>query len=372
MKNRKIQGNMRKKTCCCVLYACHAFLPIAFSQSSSEEATPRGLVGPGQYASEAHGPPLNPESWHVTENYVLNLDQVWGLRIMPQAVFQVPGGVGLLYNSRPPHGFRAPKGFAHQQTGSLAFSRNLVEWHDYPGNPVLHEVQDWQGASRAMPNAMLYDPKREQWVVYLGISEGDYSGIRAISAAYSMDLVNWTYDKGPSLTIDDFAKAVPALMKATAKELRAEGRVYANWALYHEGRYYLGVQGSVVTGRNRRYENIVLAADKPAGPFEHAKVESDFTPTRSPVYSNGKWYCAFPGHWDGKPGFGLAWSENLLGPYEKSPKNPIIAVETISRSRPILFRYDGTWAILFARFYDYRDMRLRMALANIHPSLLEP
>jgi len=88
------------------------------------------------------------------------------------------------------------------------------------------------------------------------------------------------------------------------------------------------------------------------------------------LFSGGMWYTVFSSEWDGQPGFGLARSESLLGPYEKNPHNPIITVDTTSRARPQLFRYNGTWAILFARFYDYFDMRLRVATANISPDII--
>ena len=115
----------------------------------------------------------------------------------------------------------------------------------------------------------------------------------------------------------------------------------------------------------------MLVSDAPGGPFEYAgDFRGDFIPGTRPVYSDGTWYTVFSGNWDGQPGFGLAYADDLLGPYETNPQNPIITVETTTRARPQLFRYDGTWAILFARFYEYRDMRLRLALANIHPDLI--
>ncbi len=336
------------------------------------EAGERGLIGSGQGGPQKTvRPPMSPDAWVKAEGYVFDLDQVWGLRIKPRGVFQIPGGVGLLYNSRPPAGFDAPEGFASQQTGSLAFSRNLLDWHDYPGNPVLHEVQDWQGSQRAMPRAMLYDETNEQWVVYFGDSHGDYPGIRAGGTAFSKDLVTWHYAPGPTITIDDYVNAVPERIEASREELDAEGRIYPSWAIYHEGRYYLNVTGTNRTGENRSYGSILLVSDEPTGPFEYVEdFQGDFMPGTRPVYSDGTWYAVFSSSWDGQPGFGLAYADDLLGPYEMNPLNPIITVETTTRARPQLFRYDGTWAILFARFYEYRDMRLRLALANINPKLI--
>lgn len=341
-------------------------------QPSAADSGERGLIGPGQHGTGAPlAPPMNPASWHTATGHVFELEDAWGLRIKPRGVFQIPGGIGLLYNSRPPDGFQAPPGFARQQTGSLAFSRNLVDWHDFPGNPVLHEVQEWQGDDRAMPRAMLYDPRNEQWVVYFCDSNGKYPGIRAGGTAFSRDLVNWEYADGPTITIEDYVRAVPDRIVATETEIQAEGRIYPEWAIYHEGRYYLRVSGTNRTGENRSYGDIMLAADEPAGPFEYlGDFAGGFIPGSRPVYSDGKWYAVFAGIWNGQPGFGLAWADDLLGPYEMNPQNPIITVETTVRARPQLFRYDGTWAILFAHFYDYRDMRLRLALANIHPGLI--
>jgi len=332
----------------------------------------RGLIGPGQHrAGGVAAPPMRPESWHTAAGHVFELEDAWGLRIKPRAVFQIPGGIGLLYNSRPPAGFDAPEGFAAQQTGSLAFSRNLVDWHDFPGNPVLHEVRAWQGSDRAMPRAMLFDPKNEQWVVYFCDSNGDYPGIRAGGAAFSRDLVHWHYAPGPVITVDDYVRAVPQRIEATPAEIAAEGRIYPSWAIFHEDRYYLSVSGTNRTGDHRSYGSIMLVADEPAGPFTFVDAFQDsFIPQSRPTYSDGKWYTVFSGEWDGHPGFGLAMADDLLGPYEMNPHNPIITVETTVRARPQLFRYDGAWAILFAHFYDYHDMRLRLALAHIHPDLI--
>jgi len=340
--------------------------------TAGAEGGERGLIGPGQAGSgKIIAPPLRPESWHTAEGHVFELEDAWGLRIKPRAVFQIPGGIGLLYNSRPPDGFQAPQGFAAQQTGSLAFSRNLVDWHDFPGNPVLHEVQDWQGSDRAMPRAMLFDPKNEQWVVYFGDSNGDYPGIRAGGTAFSRDLVNWTYAEGPTITVEDYVRAVPDRIEATEAEIAEEGRIYPSWAIHHEGRYYLNASGTNRTGDNRSYGSIMLVADEPDGPFEHAgPLIGGFTPQSRPVLSDGKWYTVFTGVWDGVDGFGLAYADDLLGPYEMNPHNPIVTVETTVRARPQLFRYDGTWAILFAHFYGYRDMPLRLALAHLHPDII--
>ncbi len=334
-----------------------------------------GLIGPGQGGPDQTGhPPLNPESWHKLEGDVMSLDEAWGLRIKPRGVFQVPGGIGLLYNSKPPDPSEAgERGIARQQTGSLAFSRNLVDWEDYPGNPVLYEVQDWQGSDRAMPRAMLYDEPNEQWVVYFGDSMGDYPGIRAVGTAYSTDLVNWTYEPGPTLTIDDYAEAVPERIEATPEELEAEGRVYASWAIYHEGTYYMQISGSDRTGEDRTYGRVILAASDPAGPFERYEgFEGDFIPDTRPVYWDGVWYTVFPGQWDGERGFGLAMAPDLMGPYEESAKNPIFTVETTTRARPQLIRYDGVWAVLYCHQHDTQNMPLRIAIAHMKPGIIPP
>ena len=367
---RPLTGNHHRSYFLSRLSRC--VLAVLLTAAAGASAGERGLIGPGQAKPNAGtAPPLKPEAWHKADGYVFDLDEVWGLRIKPRGVFQIPGGVGLLYNSRPPAGFEAPKGFASQQTGSLAFSRNLVDWYDYPGNPVLYELQDWQGSQRVMPRAMLYDERNEQWVVYFGDANGDYPGIRAGGTAYSYDLVTWRYEPGPTITIHDYVNAVPDRIEATDEEIEKDGRIYPTWAIYHEGRYYLRVSGTNRTGQNRSSGSVMLVSDAPGGPFEYAgDFRGDFIPGSRPVYSDGKWYTVFSGNWDGQPGFGLAYADDLLGPYETNPQNPIITVETTTRARPQLFRYDGTWAILFARFYAYRDMRLRLALANIHPDLI--
>ena len=320
-----------------------------------------GLIGPGQGATENRGhPPLKPESWHKLEGDVMSLNEAWGTRIKPRGIFQVPGGIGLLYNSKPPCPQEAgARGIARNQTGSLAFTRNLVDWTDYPGNPVLYEVQDWQGSDRAMPRAMLYDKRNEKWVVYFCDAGGNYPGIRAIGAAYSYDMVNWIYEPGVTMTVVDFAAEVAEFRKETAEEIIEIGRVYAEWAIYHNDKYYMQASG------------FMFVSDEPGGPFKHYdRFKGDLIPGTLPVYWDGTWYTVFPGQWDGQRGFGLAWAPDLMGPYNKNPLNPIFTVETTTRSRPQLIRYGGIWAVLYCHQHDTQNMPLRIAISHLNPEIL--
>ncbi len=328
-----------------------------------------GFIGPGESGPVAHGgPPYSPTAWHKVDGDVFGLDDAWGRRIKPRGIFRVPGGVGLLYNSKPPAGYT---GGATSQTGSLAFSQNLVDWHDYAGNPVLYEVQHWQGEERAMPRAMLYDENKEQWVVYFCDANGAYPGIRAVGTAFSNNLRDWTYAPGPTLTIDDFVAAVPERIEATDEEQQREGRIYASWAIFHEGRYYMQVSGTTRTGEGRTYSSILMVSDAPEGPFHHCDAfTGDLLPSTRPVYWQGYWYTVYTGRWGDDLGLGLARADALTGPYEPNPHNPIITLETITRARPQLFRYDGVWAILYCHQHDTNNMPLRLAVANIHPELI--
>lgn len=342
-----------------------------FAHSSSH----RGLTGPGQSRTHGSRPPMQPEAWGVMDGYVFEGEQIgWGDKARPSAVFQVPGGIGLIYNSRPPaeYELNPPQGHASQQHGSLAFTRNLVDWYDYPGNPIFSEIQYWQGPYRAQARTMLYDEANSQWVIYFGDREGNYDGIRAIGAAFSYDLMNWRFHDGPIITILDYLKAVPEQIEATLDELKEDGRVYSNWALFDDGKYYLGIDGTNITGAGRVYGNIIFVSDQPGGPFVYAPVAGDFVPESLPVYSDGYWYTIYRGEWDGELGFGLAWSKNLLGPYTRNPLNPIITIEIDSmlRTQPQLLRYDGIWAVLFSHQYTGRDFRLRLATANIMPDMI--
>ena len=347
---------------------CAAILVLAGAAHGGE----RGLIGPGQSGAETAGkPPFDPAAWTKAGGYVLDSERAWGRRFKPRAVFQIPGGMGVLYNSSPPHDFEAPEGFASEQTGSLAFTRNLLDWRDYPDNPVLHKLESWQGSQRAMPRAMLYDPKNEQWVVYFGDRYGEYPGVRATGTAYSKDLLNWRHSETPTITIEDIYNAAPDRIRAPKERLDEEGRVYTEWALFHEGRYY---QQVFATSAGR----LLLVSGDPGGPFEYVEeFQGDFMPASRPVYSDGRWYTVFSDwtrsrfagdKWGGEKGFGLAWSEDLLGPYEMNPQNPIITTDMTERARPQLFRYDGTWAILFARGPHPGPMRV--AIANVHPNLI--
>ena len=315
-----------------------------------------GAINPG---SNSH-PPLKPESWHKLEGDVMALDEAWGRRIKPRGVFEVPGGIGLLYNSKPPDTREAAEmGIATHQTGSLAFTNNLVDWVDYSGNPVMRDVQEWQGSARAMPRAVLYDEPNEQWVVYFGDAGGDYEGIRAVGTSYSSDLVNWTADPEPTMTIVDYANMVSDHHDLTAEEIIERGRVYATWAIYHGGKYYL------------RASAFMFVSDNPGGPFELFEgFQGDLFPSTRPVYWDGVWYTVFPGEWDGQHGFGLAWADDLMGPYTRNPQNPIFTVETTTRSRPQLLRYGGIWAVLYCHQHNTDNMPMRLAVSHINPAII--
>lgn len=344
----------------------------AASPSYSEPPLHAGLTGPGMgvFGGSGH-PPLRPESWHKLEGDVMALEEAWGTRIRAQSFFKVPGGLGMLYNSKPPDAQDAiARGIAGYQTGSFAFTQNLIDWIDYPGNPVFYEVQDWQGSARAMPRDLVYDEENELWIAWFGDAEGNYPGIRAVGVAYSKDLLHWTYEQDPILDIMDFANAIPGKITATEEELMSEGRVYCGWVILHEGTYYMRVTGSHVTGENRQYSSIMLTSKHPAGPFEYLELDPAGIPGNRPVYWNGTWYSIYSGTWDGKQGFGLSYSSNMLGPYTENPHNPIFTVESTQRSHPHLIRYDGTWAVIYSHQHDTDHMPMRIALANIHPGII--
>lgn len=324
-----------------------------FAQNHFQSA---GLIGP------LGGPSFNPLSWHKVEGDVLAYtDDVWGRRVKPRGVFQIPGGIGILYNSKPPADYSGNG--ALYQTGSLAFTRNLVNWYDYPGNPVLSEIQhEWQGRQRVMPRAMLYDGRNEQWVVYFVDALGSYTGTRAVGVAYSRDLKTWEIDERIAMTIEDYASETAHLSNRSVDEIiKQRGRVYAAWAKFHEDRYYISASG------------YMFVSDEPGGPFEYYDgFRGELSPRTRPVYWAGKWYTAFPGTWDGQPGIGLASSDHLMGPYRENTDNPVFTIESTSRARPQLIRYDGVWAVIYCHTYDgdTNRMSLRVAVSGIHPDII--
>lgn len=343
-----------------------------------------GFVGPGEIAERRQleqaeaskrvdGPPYSPDAWHKLDRDALSLDDAWGRRVKPHGFIRVPRGIAMLYNSKPPADRSGlPSGGARNQTGSLAFSANLVDWLDYPGNPVLYEVQEGMSSARAHLLATLYDPREERWVVYFGAYR-DHPG-QFLNTAYSRDLVNWTYVPHPTITPNDYADAVEASgrPRPTDEQVRSEGRVYADWAMYHEKRYYVMIMGGATDPSDRDgetdWDHLLLVADDPAGPFEYYKdFQGEFKPLTRPVHYKGTWYTVFPDYWDGKPGFGLAHSDSLTGPYEMNPQNPIVNVATITRAKPDLIRYNGTWAILYCHQHNTNNMPMRVVIAHIDP-----
>lgn len=337
------------------------------------------------------GPPMNPASWHKAPGLVLSEEDVWGNRINARTTFAVPGGMGLLYSSHPGRAKQTDaewrdaqiaQGLTIGPSGSLAFTRNLVDWHDFPGNPVLNETQrEWQTPARVHTRDLLYDPVGERWVAYFGnICGRDVPGIRTLGVAYSTDLVTWEYADGPLLTIADYAAAVPHRIEASADELHEHGRIYLGWAIYYDNRFYLTISGTETVGeteeegvRSTSTGRIVMVGDSPEGPFEYVEdIDADnLLPGAKPVYWGGKWYSVFAGTWDGQPGFGLAWADNLFGEVHLNPRNPIITVKSTQRSNPILFYHEGVWGVLFSRGGHWsEELPLRIAIANFDPSLL--
>ncbi len=356
---------------------------------------PGGQEGP---PSET-GPPLDPESWHVVPGDVLGEGNFWGYRVNARTTFRIPGGLGLFYSSHPGpvlqndpdwRAIQADLGYTTGPSGSLAFTRDLITWNDHPDNPVLNEVKrSWQTPYRVHVRDLYFDPEHNRWVSYFGnICGEDVPGIRSVGVAYSYDLVHWEYADGPLFTIEDYAALVPDQIRATPEELHEHGRVYANWGMYFDGRYYLTLIGTETVGyraddaqegagefRSLESGSIVLAGESPEGPFEYLRDigRNQIPPGSKPVYWDGKWYTVFAGSWDGQPGLGLAWSDHLFGEYNMNPQNPVVTLESTQRTNPILFEYDGTWVILFSRpgqAYFGRIQPLRMAVANIHPSVL--
>ncbi len=348
---------------------------------------PGGHEGPPATA----GPPMDPGAWHKVPGLILDEGDIWGNRVNARTTFTVPGGMGLLYSSHPGRDKQTDSEWRNAQieqglttgpSGSIAFTRDLLNWYDHPANPVLNETQrSWQTPARVHTRDMLYDPVGNRWVVYFGnICGDDVPGIRTLGVAYSRDLVNWEYADGPLLTIEDYARWVPERIEATEEELYEHGRIYLGWAMHHDGRFYMTLSGTETVGetehegiRSTSTGRVVLAADTPEGPFEHIEEldANNVLPGTKPVYWNGRWYSVFAGSWDDQPGFGLAWSNELFGPFEENPDNPIFTVETTQRSNPILFHYQGVWGVLFSRGGHWSEaLPLRLAVANYHPSLL--
>ncbi len=356
-----------------------------------------GQTGGHEGPPATAGPPMDPESWHIVPGTVLGGDDVWGHRVNARTTFKIPGGMGLLYSSHPGpdkqqdsewRSNQIAQGLTTGPSGSLAFTRDLFNWYDYPGNPVLNEVKrSWQTPARVHTRDMFYDPENKRWVAYFSnIPDDDqpetsFPGVRVAGLAYSKDLVNWEYSDGPILTIEDYAAMVPERIEATEEELNEYGRVYPNWAMHHNGRYYLTINGTETVGEHERegtrslsVGQILVVGESPEGPFEHVSdIEADNIFRLKPLYWNEKWYTIFADTWDGQPGFGLAWSDDLFGPYTYNIDNPIIAVESTQRSNPMLFNYEGIWGVLFSQAgYAWEPLPLRLAITNIHPSLLMP
>jgi len=371
-----------------------------------------GLVGPrGRGSVQGQpGPPKDPARW-TKLGEVIGADQVWGSRVGAVGVFQVPedsgDAFGLFYRSRPAYESaedgrtgplaveRSRQGLARGETGSIAFARDLRTWQDFPQNPVLEKLQPWQGGYRLHAQALVYDPSHEQWVCYFGDGGGEYPGIRAVSVARSEDLIDWTFADGPVLTVDDFAAAVPERIKASPEELRSAGRVYVNWVIYHNDRYYVCLKGSNRVGDERTYTSFLLAAEAPEGPYSLVEETRNFwIPDNAPAYWNGRWYASFVDHWGKKPGadidpasverltvpgplarrarkkegwgVGLASAKQLTGPYEKCDRNPIFPIDTGQRVRPYLFQHEETWVIIYTRQPGeyWEPMTLHLAIAS--------
>ncbi len=349
-------------------------LPIrAAAHSALAEISPDPVKEFRWHAPEP-GPPMNPEAWHRIPGEVLSQEDVWGMRVDPRSTFNLPGGMGLFYTSRPTQEVRhdderlerlAEEGRAPAEVGSLAVTRDLKCWVDYPDNPVLDGVpHDWQAGHRTMLSDVLYDPDERRWVAYFGDRNGQYAGIRAVGVAYSHDMTNWEYHDEPVLTIHDYISHVPEAELTDA--LEQEGRVYLSWAHYCEGKFYIALSAT-------DYGLAVLAGESPTGPFEFVRrhKEGDI-PGSKPVHHAGRWYSVYTDSWDGQAGIGLMAADAPWGPYRRKTKEaPVVELSTTERKGPLLFHHDGVWGVLFTTGGHWSGpLTLQMAVADISPELL--
>lgn len=328
-----------------------------------------------QSTSTGNPPPLT--GWELLEkdgsiDIVPWYESTGKRKIDPVGFYQTENTLALFYNSSPAGDYSDWAGHPHStsQDGSLIATKDMLNWHNYEGNPVLNEPQyNWQGRNRTNPYALVWHPEDELFYTFYGdFAEGGdndkYPGRRALGVAASKDLKNWEYltKDAPLFHINDMVERAPELFTDIRRPTR-NGRVYAYGAIWHEGYIYLAIGGSA----DGKSYNLILRSNNPLAEWERVEVEGR-VPSPMPIYYDGKWYSIYNMQAEGNPdgrAIGLEVADDITGPFEQ--KGQLIDIQhwtSAGHSRQ-LFMYNNTWYIAFRVVMDDENNRtMRIARAK--------
>ncbi|MDL5361345.1 hypothetical protein [Halalkalicoccus sp. NIPERK01] len=335
-----------------------------------------------QNDSLTRDPPLNPDAWTIREDALFpgrRLDERFGSRTNPRSLYRFGEGLyALLYQSKPrPHEQDADPQLANQ-TGSLAFSRDLLSWTDSPANPIVgYNVADWHG-SRVLAEALVWDDDRDQWaVVTTGIVADDETipGIRAGGVGFSDDLErgSWEWTDDPVITVADFGSWTHA----------DADRVYVRGLHKVDGTWYAFCNVGVSNETNREIKVGVLRSDdllnwteidsNPILEVDQAW-EDEITSIQSPIRWNGRWWTCYRSDDFNVGRVGIAHADQIDQKWEKAD-GPIISTEGTRWTGfegPCLVPFGETWAIIHSVFEDEgRDQgRLGISHASVGSSIV--
>ena len=193
--------------------------------------------------------------------------------------------------------------------GSVAFSKDLINWTAPKVNPVLRKTMNWQGTDSqgrahrtGMSTMIVWD---NEYLCYYRDRIGNYPGMRAMGVATSKDGTSWNQRDYPFLTVEDVKRIVPAKY-FTGDPVFTHGRVYLNFVTVADG-YVYAIIDTLVDGiarPNGKYETFLIRGKDPLHSKDWEFVETAWlTEGRKPsaIYKIGnKWLFLRGATKDGK------------------------------------------------------------------------
>ena len=260
-----------------------------------------------------------------------------------------PLGVMLAFQSKHniPDGARS--------AGSVAFSKDLINWTAPKNNPVLRDAMSWQGVDdqgRAHRTGMATMFKwNDDYVCYYRDRIGKYPGMRAMGVATSKDGTSWNQRDYPFLTVADVKRILPAKYRP-ADPVFTHGRVYIHFATVADGYVYAFIS-TLVDGIGRpegKYKQFIFRGKDPLNSKDWEFVETAWLTegrTSSDFYKIGdKWLFFRGASQDGKRYITFQVLDKISDRFDDG-----VLIPTYITSNPrgiYLYQKDGKYHILFS------------------------
>ena len=275
-------------------------------------------------------------------------------------VFRRNDEIGVVYQSKHSQAHTA------LTAGSVAISKDLVNWRSAPNNPVLRQAMSWQGVDgqgRAYRTgaATVVDIDNTLYCYYRDREGRGYTsfnhGMRAMGVAHSKNGVNWTQMDYPFLTVADVARMIPSKYFLVDPVFR-QGRVYLNYASYDpESGYIYAILAVLYDGKPRpvgSYQRYIIRGKDPLRIDNWEFVDTPWMWTKSNRGREPQFFWKVGNKWmvcsnvtqSGVRYTGIQYNDRLEDRY-----TPEILIPNGFRSNPRsleIFHWDGKWNILLS------------------------